>query len=548
MIAIAISLAIFRPGIARIEIVGNKYYSDKEIQRAVDFNSPADSIISGVLGLYREAGYFGAGVELERSGDGQAALKVNEGAPTVIDNISVEILPDSLAIFDDLIAGMIQKTASQELMNQFARAALSRLAERGMPFARGEWIDFDIVEENELKAIFKIVPGPVCIVRDFIFEGISRTRPGTITKVLNIRNGELYSESSIRQSEKRIDQSAYLDVVSPLEIEINRGGDSCRIIYHLKELPSTRIDGAGGYVRTRNNSEFIGRVNMDFGDILGTGRAFGLKWSRKDRYSGELRLNYLEPFIFGSRFNLLLEAFQVDRDSLYLESGGNLGFEYQLGGGTKARAAFGLRRVEPESAGRLTSSTSRSVGLALAYDGTDYPTNPKRGYAVGTGIDYSYRTNRIVIEGDVPPTTITAIRFDGGWYGSILSGLVVALGVRGWGIVNIDGNAPVDELRFIGGFDLLRGYSEQRFPAFRYGIGAAEIRLLTGKKSRAYLFGDFGAVKSSQIQNDKYRFHPGFGFGLLAPTTLGQFKVEIAWGESGFPTEPIINFGVAGSF
>jgi hypothetical protein len=49
-------------------------------------------------------------------------------------------------------------------------------------------------------------------------------------------------------------------------------------------------------------------------------------------------------------------------------------------------------------------------------------------------------------------------------------------------------------------------------------------------------------------QTGAYRFFPGYGFGLVAPTSMGLFKLEIGWGKTGFPSDAILNFGLAGRF
>ena len=104
-----------------------------------------------------------------------------------------------------------------------------------------------------------------------------------------------------------------------------------------------------------------------------------------------------------------------------------------------------------------------------------------------------------------------------------------------------------DEFRYIGGFDLLRGYSEQIFPSYRYLIGTIEQRFITGKYSRLYLFGDFGIISKSPIDGN-YDFYPGYGFGAQFPTIPGTFRFELAWGKTGFPENLILNFGFLRQF
>jgi outer membrane protein assembly factor BamA len=547
--AISVVLASMEP-VGAVEISGNRLYSDKELIRLVDLTLPDDSLSRTIMSVYRRAGYYSARVkDIGVDKRGQKLIFIEEGEPSIVDSISIDVVPDSLKIhFSDLVYNVKGQVASRDLLDDFAETAVLRLAECGMPFASGEWSDFKLNQENNITATFKIISGPRCYISGFVFNGITRTKPETIKKAIYIRVGDLYSESEVQDSEKSIDRMPYIELTSPFGLEAASAGDSCRIIYSIKELPSTRFDGAGGFINTKGRSDFLGRLGLEFGDILGTGRSFGLLWNKKDRFSSELRLDYLEPFFMGSRFDVKLEVFQLDRDSLYIETGGRIGLEYRFGRGSSGGLRFSAKRTEPEGSADIPSSISRSVKLDFAYDQTDYIHNPRDGYMLKTEVDYRYRSNRRVVEGDDPPTQLSAVGFDGSYFAGIGGRFVIAIRLAGWGIASADGTVPVDELRFIGGFDDLRGYVEEQFPAYRYAVATIEPRILTGRRSRAYAFGDFGVIKGTQSQKEDYRFWPGYGFGLASPTGIGLFKIEIGWGKTGFPSEAIFNFGLAGAF
>jgi outer membrane protein assembly factor BamA len=536
--------------IGAVEISGNRLYSDKELIRLADFTLPDDSLSVSILALYHEAGYYSAEIEsIEYDRKGQRSIFIEEGTPSVVESIFVNIVPDSLkAHFDDLVHSVEGEVASRDMLDDFANRAVSRLAEHGMPFARGQWLDFEFNKENNLRATFRIISGPRCRISNLVFDGIARTRPETIERVISLKAGDLYAESRVRDSERHIGQMPYIEISSPFELNAVSGGDSCRVIYHIRELPSTRFEGAGGFVNTKERSDFLGRINLAIGDILGTGRSFGLLWDKKDRISSELKLDYLEPYFLGSKFDVKLEVFQIDRDSLYIETGGRIGLRYKFDRGSSGGLRFSVERTEPESGADISSSTGRSVKLDFDYDRTDYIDNPRSGYLLKTEVDYRYRSNRRVIEGDDPPTRLSAVGAEGGYFAELKNNFVIAIRLAGWGIASADGTVPVDELRFVGGFNDLRGYAEEQFPSYRYAVATIEPRILAGRKSRIYIFGDFGAIKGSQSQNEDYRFWPGYGLGLVAPSGIGIFKIEIGWGKTGFPSEAIFNFGLAGAF
>lgn len=538
------------PAVSAVEIDGNRLFSDRELTNLIDFTLPDDSLTAGILSLYHNNGYFSAKVEnIGLNGRGERRIVIDEGVMSRIDAIEIDAVPDSAGVFlVALAAEYLNEPATGTTLDGFATAAIGRLADSGMPFAHGEWSRFDFTEKHDLRAGFSVIAGPRCHISGFEFEGVSRSRPEALRRVLNLQVGELYSESRLLDSERSLQKMKYIEVESPFGPEAIAGGDSCRIIYHLKELPSTSFDGAGGLVNTGSNTDFLGRLNLEFGDIAGTGRSFGFRWNKKDRLSNELEVGYTEPFFLGTRFDMNLGAFQLDRDSLYVETGARVGFDYRFNPDLSIATGLLIKRTEPEEGSSIAASFKRSVMFEFSYDGTDFAGNPRKGFQLRSEIEYRYRSNRRVAEGDNPPRKLSAAGLAGGYFSRLTTHLVMALLLRSWGVVSADGNVPADELAFIGGFDVLRGYAEDRFRAYRYAVVTLEPRIVTGRRRRVYLFGDFGVIKSSGDRSNDYLFFPGYGAGIVSPTAIGLFKIEVAWGKEGFPSEAVLNLGLVGSF
>jgi outer membrane protein assembly factor BamA len=534
-----------------MQINGNHLYTNKELTGLINLNAPVDSVENKIELLYKDAGYFNARVgQISANQNGEKAITIVEGQPARVDNIQVELVPPLNTInYYDIGLAIKRQIASKIRFDEFGNQCIRRLAESGMPFANGQWRDFQFDSLGNLTATFKIMTGPTTRIAGFRYNGVKRTRPAVLEKMADLKIGENYSETRVINSEHLLDEMPYLEIKAPFEIQPLADGDSCLVIYNIKELPSTRFDGAGGLIRLKNKSTFVGRLDLEFGDIFGTGHSFGFLWNKKDKYSSEIRLNYLEPFILNSRFDMRLEAFQLDRDTSFIETGGSVGFTHAFGEGLNGSLYLTLQRTEPEPQSNVASSNGRAVRVEFDYERTDHRENPRRGYGIASEVNYKNRTNRNIGPDSLSlPTKLTSAGVNLRYFLKITGRFVTAFRLSGWGIVANDGIAPLDELRFLGGFDNLRGYSTDRFPAYRYGMATVEPRLLAGKDGRIYLFTDIAAIKSSQDGNSDYHYFPGYGLGLAAPSTLGLFKVEVGWGKSGFPSEPVFNFGVAGRF
>jgi outer membrane protein assembly factor BamA len=534
-----------------IEITGNRRFSDSQIARFITPASSDDSLSTRIKSLYRKSGYFGIEIErISRLPNGDREIVLREGKPARVAAITVEISPpDSLVSFDDLEAGLAGDLASEDNFNRFAESCIERMSEFGRPFASGQWREFAGNIDGDIQAHLRILAGPQCRVAGTIFEGAKRTRPRNLLKNLTYQPGQLYSESRVLESERLIGKMPYLDIAAPFAIKPFNDGDSCYIVFKIAEAPSTRFDGAGGYVSGDGNETFVGRLELEFGDILGTGRAFGFRWNRKDRWSSELSLNYVEPYLFDSDFGLRLEISQVDRDTSFIKSSGRIGLLRMFRSGLSGGLWLGIERTVPEPGSIIARSNSRVVTLEFDFDRTDQAINPTTGYGLSSDVSYKYRTNSVSDTSRVDlPRKLTTAGAGGRYFIRFARQLVFAFRAEAWGVVTSDGDVPRDEFAYLGGFDNLRGYAERRFPAYRYFLASVEPRLITGAGSRVYAFADLAQINNSQIRSSDYTFYPGYGLGVVAPSTLGQFKLEIGWGKTGFPDEGVLNFGLVGRF
>jgi outer membrane protein assembly factor BamA len=532
-----------------IEMDGNTHISRNELLTGISNTISDDSLIAHIKYLYQQAGYFGVRVSpTELNKRGEKSITVIEGHRANIEKIDIELLPANNKIQLSGIASELKgQAASQENLDYFASQCIDYLAENGMPYASGSWSDFSFSPKGNLVAKFRVVTGPATYIARIKFRGLKRTRKGVLDRQIRLKPGVWFRQSQIKEAETLLDNMPYLEIKAPFTIEPTASEDSCNIVFNLKENPSTRFDGVAGLSSTGGKSNFVGKLDLELGDILGTGRAFEFNWNRKDRRSSELRVSYYEPYLLKSSLDLNLAAYQVDRDTLYITYGGSVGLSHKFASGLLGSLAFTIARTVPEDSSIVIASTSRMVSAKFEYDHTDLRENPREGYDISSTLDYKYRSNRFDSLLQAPlPTKLTSVGFEIYNYTPLSKRFVAAVKLTYWGIVANDAQPPPDELAYIGGFDNLRGYTGKRFPAERYGLVSLEPRIITGKYSRTYLFGDLAIIDSGPMGENHHEY--GYGLGLAAPSMLGQFKLEIAWGKAGFPSDAIINFGLAGKF
>lgn len=263
--------------------------------------------------------------------------------------------------------------------------------------------------------------------------------------------------------------------------------------------------------------------------------------------SRKLRFNYIEPLVFHQPLTLDLAAYQDDRDSLYIETGGLAGVTYSSSLSFEYGLSFGASRISPESYGRsiIPNKNRRSITLNFVGDTRDYPANPKSG-------DYLQLEANFINETVRPDSIFTGrssnfrtAKID--YRKSIAIGQSSSIYGRVYGRGDFSGLGAVDRQYAVGGFGSLRGYNQDFFFAMRAAIITVEYRLLTGKEGRAYIFSDVGFLQKG-LGSNKVENKAGFGIGIVAPTRTGLAIVELAAPSDEGVSATKLHFGLKAGF
>jgi hemolysin activation/secretion protein len=105
------------------------------------------------------------------------------------------------------------------------------------------------------------------------------------------------------------------------------------------------------------------------------------------------------------------------------------------------------------------------------------------------------------------------------------------------------------ELYTLGGTDDLRGFREDQFSGYRIGWSNLELRYLLARKSRVFLFADYGVVQQQlEEATDTLKDLFGIGFGIRLDTRIGligvDYGVSHSNGEWLHPLDGMIHFGL----
>lgn len=442
-------------------------------------------------------------------------LEVYNKQPALVDNLS--------GLADDLI----------DLYSQ-----------NGYPYCEVRFDDFQVIRPDSLKLILDIQPGPLVTVERIEFEGIKNIDPGFLSQYLGLYTPFYYSTERFESAQKRLAKTDFIEEADQYQLRYLDRPERGVIILPIKEVSPLTLDGAAGY--SSKDDEFYGKFNATIANILGKGRLLQLEWSKKDKHSRWLDLSFSEPYPLGIPFEMVLDVYQEDRDSTYIENGGSLGLNYLGSTIYSYGVAVGASRLDPESYGRTLMPYKDNLWLSVSFsaDNRDYPQNPRTGEYLYLQADFVTETTRADSLFAASNTSYRTAELKAEKYLPLTGLSTILVGVYAAG--DFTENVTVDRLIALGGSGSLRGYMQDQFYVSRQAVGTIEYRLLTSKRGRAYIFSD-GAVyqipKQSGDGSDTY-YKAGLGIGLAASVRLGTATIEMAVPSDGGFGSTKLHFGL----
>jgi outer membrane protein assembly factor BamA len=418
-------------------------------------------------------------------------------------------------------------------------------ADNGYPYCEITPGNFRKLDSAILQVTIAIVPGPKVTIRRIEYPGIKNLDHRFLDNYSGLKPPITFSTAQFQAISWRLEHARFLKGVSAYELRYLDYPENGIVYFPIEEVSPVILDGAFGY--SSNDKSLYGLVNGSISNILGKGRQFGFNWLKKDKASRKLRLTYNEPLFLNQPLRLDLAVYQEDRDSLYIESGGQLGLAYTSTAALEYGLAFGVSRISPEPYGRtiLPSKNRRWVTVNFIADTRDYSNNPKRGDYLQLEANFTNENSRRDSLFSGVSNNFRSAKLD--YQRSISIGKSQSIYARLYGRGDFSGHGSLDSQFPVGGFGNLRGYSQDIFYVMRAAIITAEYRLLTGKDGRAYIFGDMGFLQK-ELGSNKTQQKAGFGIGIAAPVRTGLAIIELAAPSDEGLSSIKLHFGIKAGF
>lgn len=570
--------SLFSQSIKNIIVEGSSSFSETQVLQWAQVNTftqvyPGiiDSVKNRLAVNFSNRGYIHSDfndIEIELLSDSAFVnFKINiiEDNPTYINNIFIDRRDSSSFNFNkyfDFLKGQVfNKYSLEESINE----ALTFAENNSYPFIKIkiEGIGFydDSSSEDHLADINLLIDnGQKSSIDKIEVNGNTSTKDYVITRELRIEQGEEYSQTIIEELPNRLNRLRFFEPVATPQFLINPDKQGVLLI-EVKEKQTNNFDGIIGYIPAIKEGEkgyVTGLVNVTLRNLFGTGRAAAFHWQQFNRFSQDIEIKYLEPWLLGYPFNINGTLYQRKQDTTYVQRKLEGSLEYLATEDISAAVLIGTESIIPSQNAnnytRIFNSSILTTGVNLKIDTRDDPYAPKEGILFIN----TYSLSRKKLNGPqefITPdleTNINLQRFTFSIWGfyELFTNQVVAVGLTG---KELRGSFfEESDLFKLGGNNSLRGYREQQFIGSRVAWSNLEYRFLLSRRSFAFVFFDTGYyLRNSDEQRNILKsedFNIGYGIGLSIETGLGVLGVSFALAEGDSFTDGKIHFGIINEF
>lgn len=389
--------------IKSIEVVGNTTISTSDLRKALKKPSPFNplrwfkkkryehyqlaDIEAGVRRVYMDHGYLDVNVDVAVADkkNGQkydvAIVTVEEGEIYTIDKISF----DGISIYPEnelrkILSIRTGDVASISAIKGAASILQAYYGDRGYLNAGASPILIPDKDKAKVSVKFKIKEGKLVTIRNIIVRGNTRTKDKVIRRELVVYPGEVYNQSRVKRSERRVKNLGFFKTVRVMPQKTS-SDDTKDLVFDVTEKRTGQFMLGAGFSSVDNLMGFIELSQGNF-DLLGwpnfTGGGQKLRLraqigSKRKDYD----LSFTEPWFLDRKLSLGFNLYSHDRNYDDYDQSVQ-GSSISLG-----KALPGPNRITF----RYSLESSQINGVA---DTNTYYELDTYNYATDTGIPYSF--------------------------------------------------------------------------------------------------------------------------------------------------------------
>jgi len=485
---------------------------------------------------WRDRGHLACRATLVRR-EGRPVLVVDPGPLYRIGRVT--LAPGSDPALEARLARLLPRPGepcTADRWREAVRAMLRAAGDAGRPFARWRLRRASLDPERATVDVeAALAPGGAAVLGR-VDSSLERVRARRfLARACGLRPGDSFRQRDLDAARDRLRaRGLWREVGEPVVWVLQ--GDTVGVHWPVTPPPRpNRFAAVLGLSRdAERKTRLSGQVELELGNIAGTGRRLAVDWSDDGADRSHLGLAWLEPLALGTPLDLegLLDQevlhdvhtrFRLDV-RVRLPVAGAWGLE--LGAG-RDRSTY--------PAGVWTRSSRWRTRAAVDHRRLD---SRRSGWSGRFAVESARRSAETRADAAGEASTLqeerqTLVRLD--LDAEVRLASVWSLGLRGrYAGVNADArDLPLSEQERLGGARSLRGYREDQFPGDQVASAQLELRIGRPGGSRLYTFLDLGYVRRATTAAGTVVTRPvGYGLGLETAGAGGDVSLAIGFPNS----------------
>ena len=317
--------------IRRINVIGNKNYSQVEVTSQTNFSVPSifnlwgifssktdysptnmQLSLKGLTEFYMDRGYLDFRISSQQASltpdkeNAFIAFNIFEGNPYRISQITFE---GTLILSEKELFALLDckkgEYFSREKVVSSTKKIIEALGNKGYAFANINPIPEMNTDNREVKIIFYIDPGKKTYINEINFIGNVSTNDYVYRRQMQYFESSLYKQSLVDESEIKLQRLPYVENIELKKTLVPGSLDLVDMDYNIKERSANSISFNLGYSQLYN---FMIGTNLNIPNVLGTGRTFGIGANLSKVYQN-LNLSYTNPFFTQSGISQTINAY-----------------------------------------------------------------------------------------------------------------------------------------------------------------------------------------------------------------------------------------------
>jgi len=566
--------------ISGIKIEGAKAISAKKIKESIATEFPSlkpwikkpefdeevlkDDMLR-IKSLYANNGYYDATAEYklklnEKENNVDITIIIKEGEHVIVTVLEFDYKEQ----VDDKTKKLILKSVPLKINKAFSAkdyeatkdVISEHLSDDGYPKAeikgealvnrKGKWA----------KVSYKINPGPLYRFGSIRIEGNEKAKKSLIEREILYKNGEIYSEQKIDDTQSKIFQLGVFRSVL-IDTNFNEENKTADTLIRLSERDFGTVKIGGGF---GTEDKLRGQIVWTQRNLFGSGRT--LQTSAKASFiTQRFQTELIQPYIVG-RNSALSTSLNIARDDVPSFEGTTLLSATTVRKSFKRKystfGSFNIQYAKIDSSTTRTPQEQSSDNVFLTFFNfgfdritTDNALNPTRGTSLSVGLESSFRA----LASDV--NYLKGIIDLRGY--KTISDIVFAKRLS-LGVIQPFGSTgtfdvPIFKRFFAGGSTSMRGFPFQKLgPLARnddplggnsFLIGSFEARYPIYKGLGGAVFFDYGNVYARQwnFKLGEMKYAPGAG--LRYDTIIGPVRFDVGYALNPEPGIKRVQFWIS---